>query len=162
LASNVNTAESKENIERSTQKQLTDQVKALTVENLKLKDDLVFFESLMSTTVGAEGISVKRIKAEMQTPNQLRYQVLVMQGGKGSRDFAGEMQLTLTLVQAGKPAMMQFPDAKAGESGKLKLLFKYYQRLEGVIAIPDGATVKAVQVKVLDRGQQRAQQSINL
>lgn len=162
LASNVNTAESKENIERSTQKQLTDQVKALTVENLKLKDDLVFFESLMSTTAGAEGISVKRIKAEMQAPNQLRYQVLVMQGGKGSRDFAGEMQLTLTLVQAGKPAMMQFPDAKAGESGKLKLFFKYYQRLEGVIAIPDGATVKAVQVKVLDRGQQRAQQSITL
>ena len=162
LASTANTVESKENMERATQKQLSDQVKALTAENLKLKDDLVFFESLMPSTTGAEGISVKRIKAELQAPNQLSYQVLVMQGGKANRDFNGEMQLTLTLVQAGKPAMMQFPDVKAAETEKLKLSFKYYQRLEGVIQLPEGAIVKAVQVKVLDKGQQRAQQSITL
>jgi hypothetical protein len=162
LASTANTVESKENIEKSMQKQLTAQVKALTAENLKLKDDLVFFESLMPSSTGAEGISVKRIKAEMQAPNQLRYQILVMQGGKGNHDFGGEMQLTLTLVQAGKPAMMQFPDPKVGESGKLKLLFRHYQRLDGVITLPEGATVKTVLVKVMDKGQQRAQQSINL
>lgn len=162
LASTANTVESKENIEKSTQKQLTEQVKALTTENLKLKDDLVFFESLMPSSTGAEGITIKRIKAEMQAPGQLRYQILVMQGGKGNRDFGGEVQLTLTLVQAGKPAMMQFPDAKAGESGKIKLLFRHYQRLDGVITLPDGATVKTVLVKVMDKGQQRAQQSINL
>lgn len=162
LASTANTVESKENIEKSTQKQLTEQVKALTTENLKLKDDLVFFESLMPSSTGAEGITIKRIKAEMQGPGQLRYQILVMQGGKGNRDFGGEVQLTLTLVQAGKPAMMQFPDAKAGESGKIKLLFRHYQRLDGVITLPDGATVKTVLVKVMDKGQQRAQQSINL
>lgn len=162
LASTANTVESKENIEKSTQKQLTEQVKALTTENLKLKDDLVFFESLMPSSTGAEGITIKRIKAEMQAPGQLRYQILVMQGGKGNRDFGGELQLTLTLVQAGKPAMMQFPDVKAGESGKIKLLFRHYQRLDGVITLPDGATVKTVLVKVMDKGQQRAQQSINL
>lgn len=162
LASTANTVESKENIEKSTQKQLTEQVKALTTENLKLKDDLVFFESLMPSSTGAEGITIKRIKAEMQAPGQLRYQILVMQGGKGNRDFGGEVQLTLTLVQAGKPAMMQFPDVKAGESGKIKLLFRHYQRLDGVITLPDGATVKTVLVKVMDKGQQRAQQSINL
>lgn len=162
LAATANTAESKENIERSTQKQLADQVKTLTVENLKLKDDLAFFESLMPSTTGPDGISVKRIKAEMLAPNQLKYHVLVMQGGKSKSDFGGEMQLILTLVQAGKPAMMQFPDSKSGESGKLKLLFKHYQRLEGVIVLPDGAIVKAIQVKVLEKGLQRAQQSINL
>jgi hypothetical protein len=162
LATTANTAESKENIEKSTQKQLADQVKTLTVENLKLKDDLAFFESLMPSTTGPDGISVKRIKAEMLAPNQLQYHVLIMQGGKSKHDFAGEMQLILTLVQAGKPAMMQFPDAKSGDSGKLKLLFKHYQRLEGVIALPEGAIVKAIQVKVLDKGLQRAQQSINL
>jgi hypothetical protein len=162
LATTANTAESKENIERSTQKQLADQVKTLTAENLKLKDDLAFFESLMPSTTGPDGISVKRIKAEMLAPNQLQYHVLVMQGGKSKLDFGGEMQINLTLVQAGKPAMMQFPDVKSGESGKLKLLFKHYQRLEGVIALPEGAIVKAIQVKVLEKGLQRAQQSINL
>ncbi|MFZ6750773.1 DUF6776 family protein [Undibacterium sp. Ren11W] len=162
LAATASTIESQQNIEKSTQKQLGDQVKTLTSENLKLKDDLAFFESLMPAATGPEGITVQRIKAEMAAPNQLRYRVLVMQGGKGGRDFSGEMQVSLNLVQAGKPAIMQFPDAKTGEAGKLKLTFRHYQRLEGLITLPDGAIVKTVQVKIMDKGVQRAQQSINL
>lgn len=162
LLAATNTIESQTNIERSTQKQLTDQVKGLIAENLKLKDDLAFFDSLMSTTSSPDGISVQRIKAEMAGPGQLHYRVLVMQGGKGGRDFVGEMQLSLTLVQAGKPVMMQFPDLKSGEAGKLKLSFRHYQRLEGTVPLPDGAMVKAVQARVLDKGQLRAQQAVNL
>ncbi len=162
LALSANTVESQMNIDRSMQKQLTDQIKTLTADNLKLKDDLAFFESLMPSATGPEGITVQRLKAEMSAPNQLRYRILVMQGGKGARDFVGELQYSLTLVQGGKSVMMQFPDPKAGEAGKLKLSFRHYQRLEGLIAVPDGATVKTVQAKVLDHGQVRAQQSINL
>ncbi|MFZ6843863.1 DUF6776 family protein [Undibacterium sp. RuTC16W] len=162
LAAQVNTSDSQQNIEKSTQKQLTDQVKNLTSENLKLKDDLAFFESLMPSATGPEGITLQRVKAEMVTPNQMRYRVLVMQGGKGGRDFVGDLQLSLTLAQGGKPVMMQFPDPKTGEAGKLKLSFRYYQRLEGVVNLPEGATVKSLQAKVMDKGQLRAQQSINL
>ncbi|GGC79572.1 DUF6776 family protein [Undibacterium terreum] len=162
LSVSANTVESQMNIDRSMQKQLTDQIKTLTADNLKLKDDLAFFESLMPSATGPEGITVQRLKADMASPNQLRYRILVMQGGKGSNDFNGELQYSLTLVQAGKSVMMQFPDPKAGDAAKLKLSFKHYQRLEGLISLPDGATVKSVQAKVLDRGQIRAQQSINL
>ena len=162
LAATASTIESQQNIEKSTQKQLGDQVKTLTSENLKLKDDLAFFESLMPAATGPEGITVQRIKAEMAAPNQLRYRVLVMQGGKGGRDFVGEMQLSLNLVVAGKPAIMQYPDAKTGDAGKLKLSFRHYQRLEGLITLPDDAVVKSIQVKIMDKGVQRAQQSINL
>ncbi len=162
LSVSANTVESQMNMDRSMQKQLTDQIKTLTADNLKLKDDLAFFESLMPSATGPEGITVQRLMADMAAPNQLRYRILVMQGGKGSNDFNGELQYNLTLVQAGKSVMMQFPDPKAGDAAKLKLSFKHYQRLEGLISLPDGATVKAVQAKVVDRGQVRAQQSINL
>lgn len=162
LQAMANTIESQNNIDRAMQKQLTDQIKTLTADNLKLKDDLAFFESLLPAATGPEGITVQRIKAEMAAPGQLRYRVLVMQGGKGSRDFSGEMQFTLTLSQGGKPVMMQFPDPRSGEAAKLKLSFRYYQRLEGVIPVPEGASVKAVQARVLDKGQLRAQQAVNL
>jgi hypothetical protein len=162
LAATANTSESQQNIERSTQKQLAEQVKTLTTENIKLKDDLAFFESLMPSATGPAGITIQRVSADMTAPNQLRYRVLVMQGGKGDRDFVGELQLSLTLTQAGKPVVMPFPDPKTGETGKLKLSFRHYQRLEGIISLPEGVTVRAVQAKVMDRGQQRAQQSVNL
>jgi hypothetical protein len=153
LSTTANTSESQKNIERSTQKQLTEQIKALTEENRKLKDDLAFFESLMPSANRPSGITVQRVSAELLAPNQLRYRVLVMQGGKGDRDFVGEVQLNLTLVQAGKPVMMAFPDPKAGDAAKLKLLFRHYQSLDGVIFLPEGVTVRTVQAKVLDHGQ---------
>ncbi|MBC3931061.1 DUF6776 family protein [Undibacterium curvum] len=162
LRKQTNTIDSKLNIDRSMQKELMDQVKTLTADNQKLKDDLAFFESFMQAGTGPDGVAVQNLKAELVAPGQLRYRALLVQGVKKSSEFSGEMQLTLNLVQAGKPVTMLFPDPKSGEAAKLKLSFKHYQRMEGVIPLPEDATVKSVQVKVLERGQQRAQQTINV
>ena len=162
LQQEANTIDSKLNIDRSMQKQLTDQVKSLTAENQKLKDDLAFFEGLMPSGTGMEGLSVQSLTADMISPGQLRYRALVIQGVKNGKDFVGELQFLISLVQGGKPVTMLFPDPKTGEAGKLKLAFRHYQRVEGIISLPDGATAKNVQVKVLDRGQIRAQQAVNL
>ncbi|MDO9422257.1 MAG: hypothetical protein Q7T66_16475 [Herminiimonas sp.] len=156
----VNAAESQLNIERSLQAQLNRQIKTLESENSKLKDDLSFFESLLPTNTGADGISIRRFKVEMAEPGQLRYRLLLMQGGKQVSDFTGNYQLILTLVQEGKSAMMTFP--KSDATDKFKLSFKHYQRVEGVLTLPEGATVKSAQIKVLERGAMRAQQSANL
>lgn len=156
----VNAAESQLNIERSLQTQLSRQIKTLESENSKLKDDLAFFESLLPTDTGPQGISIRRLKAEMVEPTQLRYRLLLMQGGKVDRDFTGSYQLVVTLFQGGKSAMMTFPKAEAIDA--FKLSFKHYQRVEGVLAVPEGAVVKSVQIKVLEKGTLRAQQSANL
>lgn len=156
----VNAAESQLNIEHSVQAQLTRQIKTLESENVKLKDDLAFFESLLPTNTGAAGIAIRRFKVEMEKSGQLRYRVLLMQGGKLPSEFAGSYQLVLTLVQQGKSAMMTFP--KADATDKFKLSFKHYQRIEGVLALPEDATVTSVQIKILERGAMRAQQSVNL
>jgi FlaG/FlaF family flagellin (archaellin) len=83
-----------------------------------------------------------------------------LQGGKSTPDFTGNYQLILTLVQEGKSAMMTFP--KSDATDKFKLSFKHYQRVEGVLTLPEGAIVKSVQIKILERGAMRAQQSVNL
>lgn len=161
FSSTVNAAESQLNIERSAQKQLASQVKILESENAKLKEDLAFFESLLPADTGS-GVSIRRLKAELIAPNQLRYRLLIMQGGKGSRDFVGDLQFAVTVVHAGKSAMMMFPQGNAGEAEKLRLNFKHYQRVEGILTLPEGALVKAIQARVLEKGQIRAQQTANL
>jgi len=161
-SSTVNAAESQQNMERSAQHQMEMQVKGLETENAKLKEDLAFFESLLPVDVNAQGISIRRLKTEVIAPNQLRYQLLVMQGGKGDRDFVGNLQLTVTVLQAGKSAMIVFPAPTSTEADKFKLTFKHYQRVEGVLTMPEGAVMKAVQARILDKGQIRAQQSASL
>jgi outer membrane murein-binding lipoprotein Lpp len=161
LSVTVNAAESRFNIERSAQKQLAAQVKTLETENARLKEDLAFFESLLPADTG-QGVAIRRLATEWIAPNQIRYRLLVMQGGKGNNDFVGNLQFALTVVQGGKNAMMIFPQGNSSDTNKFKLSFKHYQRVEGVLTLPEGISVKAIQARVLEKGQIRAQQSANL
>lgn len=161
-STSVNASESKMNIQRSTEQQLAVQVKQLDAENVKLKEDLAFFESLLPTETGTQGVSVRRIKADLLAPNQLRYQMLVMQGGKGDRDFVGNVVLNINVVQNGKSAMIAFPEPNSKEVDKFNLSFKHYQRLEGTLTLPDGAVAKSIQARIMEKGAFRAQLTTNL
>lgn len=161
LSTTANAAESQLNIERSAQNQLAAQVKSLMAENTRLKEDLAFFESLLPNATGPAGVSIRRLKVDQITPNQLRYRLLIMQGGKGDRRFVGSLQLMVTTLHEGKSAMMTFPAVPA-EQEKFKLSFMHYQRVEGVLTLPEGASTKMVQARVLENGQVRAQQAANL
>lgn len=162
LSASANAAESKLNIERSAQKQLAAQVKTLESENTRLKEDLAFFESLLPNATGPQGVAIRRLKIDLVAPNQLRYRLLIMQGGKGDQQFVGNLQLAVTVLRDGKNAMMIFPEGNPAEQEKFKLGFRHYQRVEGVLTLPEGALAKLVQARVLEKGQMRAQVSANL
>lgn len=162
FSATANAAESQLNIERSAQKQLAAQVKSLESENMRLKEDLTFFESLLPNAVGPQGITIRRLKVDLIGPHQLRYRLLVMQGGTGDQRFVGGLQLAVTTLRDGKNAMMIFPEGGPSEQEKFKLNFKHYQRIEGVLALPEGVVVKAVQARVLEKGQIRTQLATNL
>ena len=160
LSSTANSADSELNIERATQKQLATQVQALTAENNKLKEDLAFFENLIPAASGPEGIRIGAFKADASNKLQVQYRVLVMQGGKNVQDFVGELQFNATILLGGKTVILTLPEPK-DDAAKLKLSFKYYQRMEGSLALPEGAVLKSLQARILDRGQLRTYQSIN-
>jgi hypothetical protein len=169
LQTDANAAESKFNIERAAQQNLLKQVKTLETENVRLKEDLAFFESLMPAEGGPRGLAIRRLVIDSPAPGQVRYRVLVMQGGKGDVEFNGTLALAVSGLQGGKNVTLMFPDPKALPAAasvpgvdSYKISFKHYQRLEGILTMPDGLQVKSVQARVLERGQVRAQQSANL
>lgn len=164
FSSTVNAAESQLNIQRAAQNQLASQVKTLETENAKLKEDLAFFESLLPTNIGVQGITIQRLKVELARSNQLRYRLLVMQGQNqnGAHEFVGNLQLSVTVLQQGQTKVINFPDTGNADAARFRLSFKYYQRLEGDLTLPEGAAIKSVQARVLEKGQLRAQQAANL
>ncbi|HJV84837.1 MAG TPA: DUF6776 family protein [Noviherbaspirillum sp.] len=162
LSATANSGESKLNMEHAAQKQLAAQVRTLEADNMRLKEDLAFFESLLPNATGPQGVSIRRLKIDQTAPNQIRYRLLIMQGGKGDQQFVGSLQLVVNTLVGGKNAMMNFPAANSAEQEKFKLSFKHYQRVEGVLTLPEGATTRLVQARVLERGLIRAQVSANL
>lgn len=163
-ANTTNTAQSMLDMARAAQAQLAAQLTALEAENVRLKEDLLFFESLLPANTGAGGLAIRRLKVELVNPGQLRYRILVMQGGKAGAAFSGSLQLVLTALQNGKTINLTFPNDNLPvvEREQYALGFKHYQRLEGVVNVPQGMTVQSMQARILEKGKIRAQQSVNL
>ena len=67
------------------------------------------------------------------------------------------MQLALQPAAEGAPAprpmLMTLPDDQPGSAAALALKFKYYQRLEGTIAVPAGTAIRSVTVRAYETGQ---------
>jgi hypothetical protein len=160
-ANHLNTAENQLAMERAAHKQLAAQVQTLTAENARLEEDLAFFDSLLPSGPASEGISIRRLKMELQPPNQLRYRLLIMRRGNNTQDFKGSLALSLSVTQAGKPALLAFP-GKDEKAEPFQLEFRRYQRIEGILTLPEGVQVKNAQVRVLENGKVRAQQSATM
>ena len=162
LSATVNSAESQLTIERTAKNQLAVQLKGMETENTKLKEDLAFFESLLPTDTGAKEVAIRRLTIDASGPNQLRYRMLLMQGGRGKTDFSGNLELVLTSSQAGRSAVTIYPKASDRDREKFQLRFRHYQRIEGILVIPDGMSARSLQARVLENGQMRAQVTTNL
>ena len=160
----VNAAESQSNIAQATQAQLSKQIATLEADNAKLKEDLAFFEGLLPTATGGGGIAIQRLSLQLISPTQLRYRSLIMQGGKVGQDFIGDLQIAVTAMVSGKSVVLSYPEQNANtvEKAGFQLDFKYYQRVDGVLTLPDGAVVKTLQAKVRQRGKVLAQQTADL
>jgi hypothetical protein len=151
----ANTAESLLRAGAATQEALAKQLRDAEIDNLALKGDLGFFEQLLPAT--GEGLAVRSLQAEVQTPGRLRYQILLMQSGKALPEFSGRYEVTLSGQREGRPWTLTMP------GGARPLQVKQYARVEGLIDLPADAVVKAVQVTVKDAsGVQRAMQSVKL
>lgn len=176
-----NATDSKSVMERSTLKELSDQIARLESENAKLKEDVAFFEAATTETrapASSGGIAIRRFQVTQDAPgNTARYRLLVTQDSRANRDFAGELQLVVTVSQGGKTANIVLPDLQAaggarntappgasvdGDAAQFQVAFRSYKRIEGSFRIASGATLKAVRAKILERGAVRAQQAVTL
>jgi hypothetical protein len=165
LSAIVNAADSNLKVEQSTVKQLADQVKNLEAENAKLKADLSYFERLLPSGGQAQVLAIRSLEVTPDAvPNLLRYRALVAQGGREEKSFQGTLQIVMTLQLDGKPMTVVVPDPKLGEGKEpeaMKLSFTRYLKVDGQVDIPPGAVLRTFQLRVLERGVVKAQQSIS-
>jgi hypothetical protein len=151
----ANTSGSLLTAERAAQEKMAAQVRVLEADNRVLRDDLGFFEKLIPST-GQEGVSIRGLYAEVVGERQLKWQVLVLQPVKNAPEFKGQIELTLTGLENGKPWTMALP------GGPQALQFRQYRRVEGIVDLPPQAVVKNVSARLVEGTATRAVQSIKL
>jgi hypothetical protein len=140
------------------------QVKALETENIRLKEDLAFFQNLGSVPGKTEQrVSIGRLKLERgQLPGEYHYSLVLVQGGQRQKDFQGSLEFAVNFQQNGQKMVM--PLASENPSKMLDVRFKFYQRVERSFRMPPDATVESMQVKVFENGiaQAKLMQTVNL
>lgn len=151
-------------IERAAQSELARTVAQLQEENSALKEDLGFLRNIMSSGTTPEGIGVSNLKVERDAkPNEYRYRMLLTQGGQRKQDFRGKVQIVARIAGAGGAmSTMTIPDVPAADpAGAFE--FRFYHKVEGRFAVPEGTTLKGVDVRVLalPGGQVKLSRTIN-
>lgn len=140
------------------------QAKSLNDENLRLQEDLVFFQNLTATR-GKEGeLAVHRLKLERDSiPGEYHLRMLLVQSGQRAKEFNGSYQLVASVLENGLRTTHLFPQDTSGNP-QFKLSFKYYQRVEQSIQLPSSAQLENVQVRIFEQGasEPKVRQSVNL
>ncbi len=151
----ADTADSLLKTERAALEHMSLQLRQLEADKQAMQADLGFFQRLLPTT--GDGLQLRGLQAEAKAPGQLRYQMLVVQNGKGNTEFKGRYELTLSGQLGGKA----WSQALAG--GPQALQIRQVTRVEGMIDHPAEAVIKSVQVRVMDlQGATKATQTVRL
>ena len=153
LHTQVTAAERQMQIERATYGDLAKQVKSLSEENAALREDLAFFQSLMTADAKEGALTVNRFRVQSETlPGEYRYRLLLVQTGQRVKEFQGKLQFVLNLQQGDRKFVLTLPAESEKDAKEYQLSFKFFQRVEGTFQVAPEAVVKSLQLRVFENG----------
>ena len=152
MSTQVAQSERQIQIEQASSLETAKQLKNLSDENMRLQEDLAFFQNLTATR-GKEGeLGVHRLRLERdKMPGEYHLRMLLVQSGQRAKEFVGSYQLVATVLRNGQRTTHLFPQ-DAPENAQFKLSFKYYQRVEQSIQLPQDAQLEEIQVRIFEQG----------
>jgi hypothetical protein len=133
------------------QNDLAKDLAALQEENVRLKEDVTFYKSILEESPGVATVKLHSFKVTRGSrPGEFQYRLLLIQSGRHDRNVQGRLQLTLVGSQEGKPFSRVVLGGGAQQGGKIN--FKYYQPLEGSFTVPDNVVAQSLQAKFYQAG----------
>ena len=105
-------------------------------EIASLKENVRFYESIIEGDEKKQGLQIKTVSLhEDGTAGQYRYKVIVVNSNFGKNKSKGKLAIELEGMQDGELKTIKITGDKTGASSSL--LFKYFQRVDGLLIIPD-------------------------
>jgi hypothetical protein len=143
-------------MEHAANQEIANQIKSLSDENVRLKENVSFFQNLpLAQGENESDISILRLKVERDSlPGEYFCRMILVQSVKQrGKAFQGNMQLIVNAVQGGKKVVLQFPAENAAQDASAyQLNFKYYQVIDRTFKVSPDIVIENVQVRVFERG----------
>ena len=149
-------------IERATYADLAKQVKALSHENARLKEDVALLQTISARGSKVEGVRVSSVRVEPNpVPGEYPYRIVLVQTGARAKQFQGTYQLVVNLVQRRQASRSDCAGRPKRLPSAYQLDFRVHQRIDGTFKVAPGAVVRSVQVRVFEGGQSQPKAHAN-
>lgn len=133
-------AERSSQIDREAAKLVRAELKTFQDERLKLEQELTFLRGIVSNGVKQEGIQIQgfRLETVSETEREYRYRFTVSKGLKDTGHATGWISVALDGMLLGEPKTLLMKEVTEDETEKLKMRFRHFQDVEGVVQLPEG------------------------
>jgi len=125
-------------------------LKQLQEEILELREEVEFYRGIVSPSDRQAGLDIQIFKLEPADEERLYHFELVMsQVLKNERFVKGVVKMFVHGVQDGEPSSLNFTDISPNKSVARNLSFRYFQRMEGEIRLPEGFVPRNVVIEMM-------------
>ena len=150
-------------IERTAQKHVSEQAKALESENSKLKEEVAVLENLLAGAGKGSAPGVARLAVEPSGNGLYRFRVLLTSGsGRSDSPVDASLQIVVTVIQGGKPVILTFPSATERDLQRYRVSFRRFIRQDGTFQVPADEKIQEVEARLLVSGSVVATKKISL
>lgn len=115
------------------------------------REELSFYKSLLAPEGAAAGLNIYSFSIEdTENTNENRYRLVLTQVGGGSLEARGTVLLRVQGYLYGDEKVLEWWDIRPESTMPMPSFgFKYFQRMDGVIILPEGFVADNVLVKII-------------
>ena len=165
LKSELTVLERQRQIERASYADLVRQVKELTHENARLREDVALVQAISAADSKLAGVKVSSARVEPNAvPGEYVYRIVLLQTGPRSKHFRGHYQLVVNLLHNGERRGMTLPGPGDSADAPYQLDFRVHQRIDGTFRVDPAAVVRSVELRVFEgrQSQPKLMQTVTL
>ena len=129
--------------------ELHEEMKKLQDETYKLKEELEFYQAIMTSTGSSEGLSIQGMRiARLAEGNNYSFKLILTHVAKSDKVAEGTIEISLEGLQDGVARVLNITDVILNPAIDLSFNFKNFKRFEGNMMLPDGFKPHRVIVKL--------------
>jgi hypothetical protein len=148
MSENAHLASSSE-IDATASKQVSEKLSQLNDEMLELKEELVFYRSLLSPEQMEPGLQILGIQMVKDgSSNAYNYKIVLTQRHNSSQFATGNVNVQVNGLQSGRETLLDLAEVTSSSDNKMSFRFKNFQSLEGKLVLPEDFQPKDVLVNV--------------
>lgn len=137
-------------VDRRANEELRTKIVQMKSDLASLEQDNNFYRELMSPKPSDRGIVIDLPSVEPIAGNQYKYSFVVKQIAAQHDTVSGYLEFILIGTQNEQETSLQLMDvADSVDAKRLRLSFKYFQRFQGELSLPDGFEPKGIELKLV-------------